>query len=211
MPTTTDLLTLQQWLSPAYPLGSFAYSHGLETEIAEGRVTDAAALRNWLEGVLRHGAGRSDAILIRVAASGAAAEADAMARVLVPSAERLKETLDQGAAFQRTTAAIWGGEADALTFPVAFGAALARLCMPVSLGVALYLQAFASNLVSAAVRLVPLGQTEGQEVLAALSPLCDRIAGETEGAGLDDIGSAAFLADIASMRHEALDVRVFRT
>ncbi len=208
---TADLLTLQQWLSPAYPLGSFAYSHGLEAEIAQGRVADAASLADWLSGVLTFGAGRCDALLIRGAAGGALAQSDALARALAPSAERLKETLDQGVAFQRTTAAIWGTDPSPYPLPVAFGHALTQQDLPLTPAIALYLQAFASNLVSCAVRLVPLGQTEGQTVLAGLASLCAVIAQDTEGQSLDDIGSSAFLADIASMQHETLSPRVFLT
>ncbi|MGV6847728.1 MAG: urease accessory protein UreF, partial [Marinibacterium sp.] len=109
--TDTDLLTLAQWLSPAYPVGGFAYSHGLEGLVAEGAVADAAGFRGWLEGVLRHGAGRSDAILLvaayRAAAPPALADIDALARALAPSRERLMETDLQGAAFAEITDAVW--------------------------------------------------------------------------------------------------------
>ncbi|MGR3500870.1 urease accessory protein UreF [Pseudaestuariivita sp.] len=208
---TTDLLTLQQWLSPAFPLGSFAYSHGLETEIAAGRVSSAATLEEWLTDILQHGTGRTDAILIRAAATGTWQDADILARTLAPSAERLQEALDQGAAFTRTTAAISQAPQDPTTFPVAFGRAVAHANLPVTEAIAAYLHAFTSNLVSAAVRLVPLGQTEGQAALTSLSATCLDIAETTQGTILDDIGSATFLADIASMRHETLSPRVFRT
>ena len=204
-------LILAQWFSPAYPVGGFAYSHGLETAIAEGVVRDRAALQAWLEGVLAQGSGRTDAILLAAAHRGEIAEADALARALAPSAERLRETVLQGEAFARTTAAIWGIALPPLAYPVAVGAAARALALPVEATARHYLQGFAGNLVSAAVRLVPLGQTEGQTCLAALAPLCARLAAETSDGDLDETGGAAFLSDIAAMRHETLHVRLFRS
>ena len=215
MTTDAHILTLAQWFSPSYPLGSFAYSHGLETAIVAGQIDSAASLRDWLRDVLAHGSGRNDCILLRAAHRCDSLEAvmqiDAHARAFASTAERLAETLVQGGAFARTTAAIWGGEMPDVTHPVAVGYAARQMDMPLELTVQLYLLAFASNLVSAAVRLVPLGQTEGQGCLAALTPLCTEIAAETKGAGLDDLASTAFLSDIAAMRHETLQHRIFRS
>ncbi len=207
------LLTLTQWLSPAFPLGSFAYSHGLEQAIAAGNVGDAATLRTWLEDVIAHGAGRSDAILLAHALRpGADIPAlAAFARALAPSAERLHETEAQGAALIATTNALTGQTLEPLPFPVALGAAARGLDLATERIIALALQAFASNLVLVGVRFVPLGQTEGQGVLAALHPLIEQVASEAAGAELSQIGTAALGADIASMRHETMDVRIFRT
>lgn len=210
-----DVLTLSQWLSPAYPVGAFAYSHGLETAIATGDVTDAASLTDWLADVAEHGSGRNDCIVLRAAyqsdSAAALAMVDATARAMAPSAERLQETVLQGAAFCETTQAIWGAQQPDLTYPVAVGYAAAQAGIDVTLTCAMYLQAFLSNLISAAVRAVPLGQTEGQQALAALTPLCKRIADDTIDATLDDLHSSAFLSDIAAMRHETLQPRIFRS
>ncbi len=212
---STDVLTLTQWLSPAYPVGAFAYSHGLETAIVEGHINDAESLQSWLHDVLEHGSGQSDCILLRVAYAAKTDEdldmVDATARAFAPSAERLQETLLQGEAFCATTDAIWGGQPPDLTYPVALGYAAGRAGFDPTLTASMYLHAFASNLVSATVRAVPLGQTEGQNVLAALAPLCQSIAEDTKGLGLDDLTSCAFLSDIAAMRHETLQPRIFRT
>lgn len=215
MRTDGDLLTLAQWFSPSYPLGSFAYSHGLEMAIVTGRIVSAASLQDWLADVLAHGTGRNDCILIRAAHAcqdqDEVAEVDAHARAFASSAERLAETQLQGGAFARTTAAIWGGTLPDLTHPVAVGYAAGRLALPLELTAQMYLQAFVSNLVSAAVRLVPLGQTEGQACLAALSALIGGTVGETRGAALDDLAGCAFLSDVAAMRHETLEHRIFRS
>ena len=212
MPTEDAILTLGQWLSPAYPTGAFAWSHGLEAAVAEGRAPDAPALQAWLADVIEHGAGRSDAILLGAACRAGPeglGEIDAAARAFAASAERLAETQRQGRAFTETTNAVWGLELPALTLPVAVGAAAGRRGLPARLTGAMYLQAMAGNLVQAAQRLAPIGQTAGQGVLADLAPLCRDVAAEAVEAPLDSLSSAAFLSDIAAMRHETMQPRIF--
>ncbi|MEH6523003.1 urease accessory protein UreF [Sulfitobacter sp.] len=215
MTTDHDILTLAQWFSPAFPIGAFAYSHGLETAIQAGAISNASTLQNWLADVLAFGSGRNDSILLRAAYASDCKqmliETNDAALAVSSSAERLLETGLQGAAFNTTTTAIWGGEQIALCYPVAVGTAAAQKRIDVDLTCVLYLQAFASNLVSAAVRAVPLGQTDGQSVLATLTPICDQIAKETRRATLDDLHSTAFLSDITAMKHETLQPRIFRS
>lgn len=208
-----DLLTLVQWLSPGFPIGAYAYSHGLEAAIAAGDVADAAALQQWVGDVLEHGAGRTDAILLAHARRPGADHAAlaALALALAPSAERLQETAELGAALTRATDALRGTVSPALPFPVALGRAAQALALPPAQVIALALQGFAAALVSAAVRFMPLGQTDGQAVLAALHPLILRLAAEAAAAPLSAIGSAAAGADIASIRHETMATRIFRT
>lgn len=213
---TPHLVTLMQWLSPAYPVGSFSYSHGLEWAVAAGDVTDAAGFQEWLADVLEYGSGRNDAILLaaayRAKGAGDLEQVDLMARALAPSAERLLETTAQGAAFVRTTADIWAMDLPILCYPVAVGRAAALIGIGLEQVLPLYLHGFASNLTGAAMRLVPLGQTDGQRVLAAMTPLCDLLAKEAlAGTGLDDLGGSTFLADIAAMKHETQYTRLFRS
>ncbi len=211
--TEAALLTLVQWLSPAFPVGSFAYSHGLEHAVAAGQVRSAADLRGWLGDVLDRGTGRSDAILLGHALKPGADHAALaeFARALASSRERLVETEAQGAALLAATNALTGAAHAPMPYPVALGAAAAPLGLPVLRVVALYLQAFATGLAQAGVRFIPLGQTEGQGVLAALAPLILRIAEEAAQAPLDAIGSSATGADLAAMRHETMETRIFRT
>lgn len=215
MTTESDVLTLAQWLSPAFPVGAFAYSHGLETAIQSGTIATAHDLQDWLGDVLRHGSGRNDCVLLRAAyatqAPGSLEEVNQTAIAVSACSERILETQLQGGAFARTTAVIWGGDGAEFCYPVAIGYAAARRQLDIDLTAAFYLHGFVSNLVSAAVRAVPLGQTEGQRVLAALTPLCDQIVQETQCTTLDDLGSTAFLSDIAAMRHETLQPRIFRS
>jgi urease accessory protein len=206
------LLTLTQWLSPAFPLGSFAYSHGLETAIAGGEVASAAALEHWLGHLLRHGSGRADAILLHAALRGEDADGLAdLARALAASAERARETEEQGAALVRTVNALTGRADPPRPLPVALGVAAHPLGLPRVRVAALYLHAFASNLVSVATRAVPLGQTEAQGVLARLSPVVAEEAAATAEMPVEAIASAAFGADLAAMAHETLPVRLFKT
>ncbi|RYH01270.1 urease accessory protein UreF [Salipiger sp. IMCC34102] len=207
--TDARLLTLVQWLSPAYPLGSFAYSHGVEQGVADGWITDADSLRDWLEDVLRHGSGRSDAIWLRLAAAGFVD--DALARSYLIGAERLMEAERQGAAFARLAREVWGLDVADTLLPLAVGRAAAALKMEVGAVAAVYLSGFVSNLIAGAQRLMPLGQTGAQRVHADLHATCLSVAAETEGCGLDDILSCAHCSEIAAMRHETLQPRLFTT
>ncbi|MGA0543362.1 urease accessory protein UreF [Neotabrizicola sp. VNH66] len=206
-------LALIQWLSPAFPTGAFACSHGLEQAIADGTIRTATDFADWLHGVLAHGAGWQDAVLLSLTLRPGAdpAALAALARALTPSAERLAETLDQGTAFARTVSALTGRAVAAAPLPVAIGQAAAPLDLPAEEVIGLALQAFASNLVTVATRAVPLGQTAGQAVLAGLLPLIATLAARAATAGEDDLGNAAIAADLQSMRHETLDVRIYRT
>lgn len=213
--STDPILTLTQWLSPAYPVGAFSYSHGLESMVQDGTVHDAASFRDWLSDILTHGAGRNDAILLAAAWRCSDEESlqglDELARALAPSAERLLETAQQGDAFARTTAEVYDHDLPALAYPVAVGRAAALEDLPLAETARLFLHAFAANLTSAAIRLVPLGQTEGQQVLHALAPLCRDIADTAIIQTIDDLGSCCFAADIASMTHETQYSRLFRS
>lgn len=208
----TDLLTLVQWLSPAFPTGGYAYSHGLEAVIAGG-VRTAAGVSDWIGGVLRFGSGQSDAVLLACALRAGAdcAALDASARALAGTKERLSETVEQGAAFARTVAALTGRDLPPRCLPVAVGEAASALDLPVEEVVAVYLHAFAANLVACATRFVPLGQTEGQGVLAGLHPVIASVAGRAVGTGVEEIGTSAIGAELAAMRHEEMDVRIFKT
>ncbi len=213
MPIDANLLTLTQWLSPAYPVGGFAYSHGLETAVRQGWVTDAATLEAWLGDVLADGSGKADALWIWLARRGDQQDADldALARAWQPARERLRESERQGAAFAQVTAEVWSLDLPPMLLPVALGAAARQMDMDAEAVAALYLQAFTGNLVSAAQRLMPLGQTTAQGVLARLSPLCAEVAARTGGMSLDDMASNAFLSDIAAMKHETLEPRLFQS
>ncbi len=209
----SGLLALVQWLSPAFPLGSFAYSHGLEAAVAAGEVRTARDLALWVGDVLDHGSGRIDAALL-AAALRTDADHDglaALARARAATRERLEETEAQGAAFTATVNALTGTAHPPAPLPVAVGRAAQALGLADADVIALYLQAFATQLVLAGVRFIPLGQTEGQAAIAGLAPAIARIAAESPGADPRTLGSAAFGADMAAAEHETMDVRIFRS
>ncbi|MBY0336310.1 MAG: urease accessory protein UreF [Acetobacteraceae bacterium] len=227
--TTTDgaFARLLAWTSPAYPVGGFSYSHGLETAVEEGLVTEADALRGYVEAVLTAGAGHVDAALLAAAHRAALlrddAALDAVAELAAAwrgTAEQALEATQQGGSFASVTVAAWPDEALAafaarhkgrLAHAVAFGAAAGFAALPSRASLVAYLSGFAANLVSAGVRLVPLGQTDGQRVTAALAPLIARCAEQAEGADLESIGTSALRPDLLSMRHETQYTRLFRS
>lgn len=204
-------LTVVHWLSPGFPTGAFAYSHGLESEVANGTVRDAASLETWLGNILRFGAGWQDAVLLCAALTEDCDALDDLARAVQPSAERLQESAGQGAAFARTVAGMTGRILPSRLLPVAVGEAAAPLGLPRQDVIALYLQGFAGNLVTIAIRHLPLGQTEGQGVLTRLLPLIHDLARAAATAPLDALGSCALAGDLAAFQHETQEVRIFRT
>jgi urease accessory protein len=214
------------WLSPAYPVGGYSYSHGLEWIIEAGQVRDVETLVGWIGDLLAHGACRSDIIFLAEAwralnagEVGLLGDTAELAAAFAPSAERRLETLAQGTAFLAATLAAWSKpELEALAangrevaYPVAVGASAAAHGLPLAETAQAYAQAFAANLVSAAVRLIPLGQSDGLRVLARLEPLIPRVVAAALACSLDDVGGAAVAADIASMRHETQYTRLFRS
>lgn len=215
MDTATDPggLLLVQLLSPAFPTGAFAYAQGLEWAMDCGAVHDAASLGEWLADVIEHGSGWSDAVLLSLSLRAGADHAalDDLARALCPTVERLTETLEQGAAFARVAAALTGADPAPAALPVAVGRACAPLGQPAAKVIGLYLHGQALNLVQAAVRFLPLGQTEGQRVLAGFAPTILRLAQSAAQAGEADLGGCAVGADIAQARHETMQTRIFRT
>jgi urease accessory protein len=224
--TLGSLARLMTWLSPAFPVGGFSYSHGLEWAVEAGTVMDAATLGDWIEDIILYGSGRTDAIFLaqawRTAAEDdarALGEVAGLASAFTPSAERRLETLAQGTAFLSAVKAVWPHPAlehlvlpaDGIAYPVAVGVCAAAHGISLAATAQAFVQAFAANLVSAGVRLVPLGQTDGLRTLARLETVVSRVAATGLAAVLDDIGGAAIAADIASMRHETQYTRLFRS
>jgi urease accessory protein len=221
-----QLARLMIWLSPAYPVGAYSYSHGLEWVVETGRVKNVETLVGWIEDLLVHGAGRSDAIFLaetwRAFSAGdmrLVEDVAELAAAFAPTSERRLETLAQGTAFLTATLAAWSKpQLEALAangrevaYPVAVGASAAVHGLPLAETTQAYAQAFASNVVSAAVRLIPLGQSDGLRALARLEPLIPRVVAAALACTLDDVGGAAIAADIASMRHETQYTRLFRS
>jgi urease accessory protein len=220
-------LPLMIWLSPAFPVGAFAYSHGLEWAHEAGDVTDAAGLEAWLGDLLAYGAARNDAILFAAAYRAADAGDDAalaevaeLALALAASEERRLETTTQGDAFAGAIARSWpcgtvdllkGAWPGPLAYPAAVAAAAAGHGIPLPEALEAFALGFVGNLVSAAVRLGVVGQTDGQRVIAALVPQVRNLAALARDAALDDLGGCAFRSDLAALRHETQYTRLFRS
>jgi urease accessory protein len=215
------------WLSPAYPIGAFSYSSGIEWAVEAGEISDAMSLRRWLTVMIAECGGFCDAVFF-VQSHGASAGGDdaalraaaELAAAFAASKERHLETTAQGHAFLETTRAAWPCAAldrliaiwdGPVALPIALGAACAGHRVPLAPALHAYLHGLAANLISAGVRLVPLGQTDGQRVLAALEPVIVATAERALATPLDEVGSASFRADLASMRHETQYTRLFRS
>jgi urease accessory protein len=221
------LYRLMAWLSPAYPTGAFSYSGGIEWAVEAGDISDAPALERWLAVTIAEGGGFCDAVFLVQAWRAAATDDDAslravaeLAAAFAPSKERHLETTAQGRAFLDTTRAAWPTPAldrllvawdGDIALPVAVGVAAAGHGVALAPALRAYLQALVANLISTGLRLIPLGQTDGQRVLAALEPVVMATAERALVTPLDGVGGAAFRADLASMHHEIQYTRLFRS
>jgi len=221
------LYRLMTWLSPSFPVGAFSYSSGIEWAVEAGDITNAASLQQWLASMLADGAGLCDGIFLvhahRAASSGddaLLAEIAELASAFTPSRERHLETTAQGRAFIEIARAAWHAASldrmmasckAAIVYPVAVGLVSAAHHIPLAPTVHAFLHAVTSNWISAGARLVPLGQTDSQRLLAELESVAMVTAKRVLSASLDDLGSATFRADIASMRHETQYTRLFRS
>lgn len=207
-----DRLKLHQWLSPAFPIGGFGYSQGLEQPMATGLVRSGIEVAAWVRAVLDHGAARMDAVVLAHARRGG--DVRMLADLILSyasCAERETELLEQGRAFCALMAGITGETLPPLPYPVAVGLATRALDLPDAEVLALFLHGSAAQMISAATRFLPLGQTEAQAMLTGLAPLIGRIAAEAAAAPLDSLATFTPGADMAAMRHETLEVRIFRT
>ena len=221
------LYRLMTWLSPAFPVGAFSYSSGIEWAVEAGDITDAASLRGWLAAMLTDGPGFCDAVFLAQAHRAASVRDDAglreiaeLAAAFVPSRERQLETSTQGRAFIDIARAAWASDGlDAMisacgggiVYPVAVGLVSAAHAIPLPPTMHAFLHAVVSNWISAGARLVPLGQTDSQRILAALEADVVSTAKRALAASLDDLGSATFRADLAGLRHETQYTRLFRS
>lgn len=221
-----SLFRLMTWLSPAFPVGAFSYSSGIEWAVEAGDVADTVTLHEWLSAMLVDGPGFCDGVFLchahraaQAGDKGALQDIVELAAAFVPSRERHLETTAQGRAFVEIARAAWNCDAlnllaacdGQIAYPVAVGVLAAGHRVSLALTLHAFLHALTSNWISAGVRLIPLGQTDSQRVLAALENAILATAEKSLSASLDDLGSATFRADLASMRHETQYTRLFRS
>jgi urease accessory protein len=209
---SVDRLRLAQLLSPAFPIGAFAHSQGLETAIDQGHVDSAASLQDWIRMVLTHGSGHMDAVFVSLARQNALPMQDLadLYHAMAATAERAQEADELGQGFQSLLAAL-GTPQPALPYALALGLATRDLALPPAEILGLMLQTLATQLIFVAIRFKPMGQAQGQQVLAALNPCIAELAAKLATATLADLHSFTPGADMASMRHETQTVRIFRT
>jgi urease accessory protein len=221
------LFRLMTWLSPSFPVGSFSYSSGIEWAVEAGDITDRITLQNWLSAMLLDGAGFCDGVFVCHAYRAAVASDQTtlnhileLAAAFTPSKERHLETTTQGRAFVEIGRSAWNCEALAMlpedrasliAYPVAVGVLAAGHNISLKPALYAFLHAVVSNWISAGGRLIPLGQTDCQHTLAALEQTISFAAEKSINAKLDDLGSATFRADLASIRHETQYTRLFRS
>lgn len=212
LPSDEASAVLAQWFSPAFPIGSFAYSHGLEAAIDAGQIKNGGDLHAWLSEVLRFGAGQVDAIFIQLAAqSNDVKTLNQTARAYAPSKERLLEMDAQGAAFAGLLRDVWQIKIEDAAFAIVIGQGARALNLPVELTIRHALISFTANLIAAAQRLAPIGQSEGQKIHLSLAPIIAQIAKSAIGKTTRDISSTALMSDMYSMRHETQYSRIFRS
>jgi len=224
------LLRLQTWLSPAFPIGAYSYSHGLEWAIEANYIKDRESLIDWLEADLRHGSGRNEVIFFsqawRCAMQGDRATLVGIAELAAAfrgTSEFALESSQQAAACHTTLLQVWPNHllrwlsetlSDCNVPPalaVVLGVRSASQGIPLTMALPAFLQSYTANLVTAAVRLIPLGQTDGQFTVATLEDAVLAACAHATNAGIDDLGSAAFMVDLASMAHETQYTRLFRS
>jgi urease accessory protein len=217
MTDAAAIMRLLTWLSPAFPTGAYAYSHGIEWAVETGDIRDGETLLEWLSVVIAHGSARTDTILLRHAHRAAndptaLRTISGLAAATCAGRERRDEALAQGRAFLVAAAGWQPPELPEDTpYAVAVGAMAGKHGIDEDIVATAYLQTFTANLISAAVRLVPLGQTTGLHTLAALESLILATVAATREATLDDLGGCAFRSDLAAMRHESQYTRLFRS
>lgn len=214
------LLKLVTWLSPAFPVGSFSYSHGLESAADAGLLRNAEELRAWLAALIQFGSGWNDAVLFaeawrRQMSGGDLTEIAELGAALAGSSERHQETTLQGAAFAAALHNGWPQPVldlpNPCPYPVVVGAACAAHGIALETALAVYLQAFVANLAQASIRLGVTGQSGAVGLVAAMEPVVTETAGRAMQSSLDDLGAATILSEIMAMRHETHYSRLFRT
>jgi urease accessory protein len=208
-----SLLMLLNWMSPTFPIGGFAYSHGMEQAIADRRLRTAEDVKAWIAALLRNGSGWNDAVLFASCWNEECVDANELALALAGSAERYRESTQLGNNFNLAIAT-WTGTSpskEIAAYPLAAGRACEFVGIPRDQALLAFLQGFAAAQVSVAVRLVPLGQTRGLEILRDLGETIADVAKQAAKASLGDIGTSCFSAEIAAMQHETLEPRIFLT
>jgi urease accessory protein len=221
-----SFLRLLSWLSPSFPNGAYSYSHGLEWAVEAGHVYDRSSLVDWLEADLCYGSGRNEAIFFteayRCAIDDERANLMQVAEVAAASRgtpEFALESSQQATACLNTLRQVWPDPVlDVFreiqvqpALAVVLGARTAMEGIPAGVALPAFLHSYVANLAIAGVRLIPLGQTDGQLAIAELEYAVLSASAKGACATLDDLGSAGFMVELASIAHETQYTRLFRS
>lgn len=224
MSSSASLLSFLQLVSPALPVGAYTYSEGLETLVQAEQIGDAQTLQTWLEQELRYGAIRLEAaVLVRVYQAATEQNLDQIyswnqwLSALRDSRELREQSWQMGQSLRRLLQTLqphqpWLNDSEApVNFAVVFG--LAALGWQIELPTAVlgYLQSWTTNLVTAGVRLIPLGQTQGQQILQGLQPQLIQTSAQVLELTDRDLTCCSWGVSMASMQHETLYSRLFRS
>ena len=201
---------LFSWFSPNFPIGSFNFSHGLEAAVEMKFIHDSFTLENWISNLITDGSGKTDVILLSNAYRGK--NINELALALCPSKERWIESIKLGKSFSKNIRDNWSYNIeDDLAFPVALGKAGSFFSIPLDQLLIIFLQSFVSNLITFGMKHIPLGQSAGQKILINLIPVIQAQSMKYKNYDIKDIGSSAFISDLASMYHENLKNRIYQT
>ncbi len=220
------LLGLLQLASSALPVGAYSYSEGLEVLVDRGQIHDGQSLDHWLRQELTYGAIRVEVAVMQRAIS-AASQTDwprlrywnAWLSAFRDGEELRQQSWQMGRSLLRLLETLepdwinavgWDGQED-WNFAIAFG--LAASCWQVGQQAAVlgYLQSWATNLVNAGIKLIPLGQTTGQQLLCTLRPVLIQTTDSVTALHDDDLASCGWGLSLASMAHEVHYSRLFRS
>ena len=210
MQLNQNVQVLQNWFSASFPIGAFAYSHGLETAIQNNVVTDPNTLTDWLEFILKYGSGYNDGLCLKATYQGE--DVNQLCLSLSAGHERELETLEQGCAFATAVNKSYGlSLPNGLAYPIAVGMASAQLHLDLLLTLQCYLQGFAANMISVGARSIPIGQIAAQKCLVEIFPIIKTLAIKLLQTPLTDIGGCAVFGDLMSLQHEENIPRLYRT
>ncbi len=223
--TDSHFLSILQLASPAMPVGAYSYSEGLETMVENGAIANQENLKQWLQAQLRYGAIRIEAaVMLRAIQSVNTGDLQALTRWnLWLSAARETEEL-RAASWQmgRSLMQLFGklipqilpivnSVGNPCNYAIAFGIVCAHWQVNIKAAILGYLHSWASNLITAGVKLIPLGQTAGQELLLDLQPLLNIAAMEILTLEDDNLDCCSWGLSLASMQHQTQYTRLFRS
>lgn len=219
------LLSLLQIASPALPVGAYSYSEGLETLIFEGKVNNQKTLQNWIEESLKFGAIRLEAaVMIRVYRALQKDDLESInywnnwATATRETEELRLQSLQMGMSLNRLLISMKPALENKLkvcetecNFSVAFGIAAQNWQIEEKAALLGFLHSWASNLIVAGVKLIPLGQTAGQNLLLTIQSTIIEATQEILDLKDDDLNVCSWGLSLASMNHETLYTRLFRS